>query len=196
MISGHEPRRAPRARLAAALCLAVWTVPAAADDFESILEAIETPRDVPIPFVEKRGNALLAEPLVLTGEAEFGADGTLSKSIETPFRERVVITRDMLELTRDGRTRRLSLQRKDDVRQFYAALRALLEGDAQTLRELFTIETARNADCWRLVLVPAAEPLAAFVGRMVVSGRSSRVLEVRTEHAADDWQSLSFGGAP
>ena len=196
MISGHEPRRAPRARLAAALCLAAWAAPAAADDFESILEAIETPRDVPIPFVEKRGNALLAEPLVLTGDAEFGADGTLSKSIETPFRERVVITRDMLVLTRDGRTRRLSLQRKDDVRQFYAALRALLEGDAQTLRELFTIETARNADCWRLVLVPAAEPLAAFVGRMVVSGRSSRVLEVRTEHAADDWQSLSFGGAP
>ena len=196
MTSGRDPRRARDARLAAALCLAVWAAPTAADDFESILEAIETPRDVSIPFVEKRGNALLAEPLVLTGEVEFSADGALAKTIETPFRERVVITRDRLELTRDGRTRRLSLQRKDDVRQFYAALRALLEGDAQTLRELFTIETARNADCWRLVLVPAAEPLAAFVGKMVVSGRSSRVLEVRTELSADDWHSLSFGGEP
>ena len=176
------------------LCLALSAAPAPADDFESILAGIETPRDVAIPFQEQRGNALLAEPLVLTGEVEFGADGALSKSIETPFRERVVITRDTLELTRDGRTRRLSLQRKDDVRQFHVALRALLEGDVQTLRGLFAIESTRNADCWRLVLVPAGPPLASFVDRMIVSGRSSRVLEVRTEHAADDWQSMSFGG--
>jgi hypothetical protein len=176
------------------LCLAIGPAPAPADDFETILAGIETPRDLAMPFEEKRGNALLAEPLVLRGEVEFSADGALSKSIETPFRERVVISRDTLELTRDGRTRRLSLQRKDDLRQFHVALRALLEGDAPALRELFAIESTRDGDCWRLVLVPAGQPLASFMDRMIVSGRSSRVLEVRTEHAADEWQSMSFGG--
>lgn len=195
MISGHEVKTA----LAAFLIAAAWpAMPAAAltapDAFEAILARIDTPRDVPMPFVERRKNALLAEPLVLTGEAVFNADGSLSKTIETPFRERVTITREALEVTREGRTRRLSLRRKDDLRQFYAALRALLEGDARTLRELFEIEATREAERWQLTMTPTGAPLGRFLESMVISGQGSQVLEIRSAQPGGDWQSLSFAG--
>ncbi|MGH8495495.1 MAG: LolA-related protein [Gammaproteobacteria bacterium] len=181
----------------AVIFLAVFPAAAADSQFEAILARIDTPRGVSIPFVEKRKNPLLEEPLVLTGEVAFDQDGRLSKTIESPFRERVTISRDAVELERDGRTRRLSLRRKDDVRAFYIALRALLEGDAKALNELFEIETTTDAERWTLVLVPAGPPLSEFLESMVISGHSAQVSRIRTVQSEDDWQEMTFdtGGA-
>lgn len=169
----------------------------AAGEVETILARIETPRGVAVPFVERRKNALLEEPLRLTGTVTFGEDGVLSKIIEHPFHERVSISRDAVELERDGRTRRLSLRRKDEVRSFYVALRALLEGDADTLNALFEIEATTGAGRWTLKLVPSGPPLSEFLHCMVIRGRSGRVHLIRTVQSGGDWQEMTFeSGGP
>jgi hypothetical protein len=92
--------------------LLLFSLLAHGNDFDRIAEIIgniDTPRNETIPFVEKRQNQLLEEPLILHGEVLFAEDGTLSKRIERPVQERVTISGDSLELARNGRVRRETL---------------------------------------------------------------------------------------
>lgn len=171
------------------------SAPCHADDalrVAEILEGIDTPRDEPIAFVEKRQNALLEVPLVLYGDVIFTADGALSKQIERPIQERVTITADDMELERDGRTRRVSLDKRTGVRVFYAGMRALLSGDVDELFELFDVAAEESDDRWSIRLVPKDEALRTFVEQLTISGQGGRVIGVHTVQPGGDWQQMSF----
>ena len=87
-----------------------------ADEIARIVSQIDTPRDTPIPFTEQRTNALLTEPLQLAGEILFTEDGTLVKTITSPFSESIRISARKVEMQRDGKSRRVSLRRRPDMR--------------------------------------------------------------------------------
>ncbi len=168
---------------------------AAAGDVDTaaeIFQSLHTPRDVPVAFVERRSNALLTEPMELTGLVVFSAEGVLSKIITDPVRERVMISPDRIRLERDGRARELPISRQKGAREFYLGLRALLDGDLDTVTELFEI-TATRSDAkhdWRIELVPRKQRMKNFVERMVVSGAGSKVTRIRTVQSADEWQEM------
>ncbi len=161
----------------------------------SIVDRIETPRDTPIPFVEQRTSRLLTEPLTLDGEIWFAADGTLSKRIGAPFDEQVTISARRVEMRRNGKVRRLSIERRPDIKAFYAGMQALLAGDVMALYSAFDVAAATDADDWRLELTPKDGQLNRFVARLVISGTGSRVRIVRTEQPGGDWQEMSFAPA-
>ncbi|CAN5266224.1 hypothetical protein BH24PSE2_BH24PSE2_13990 [soil metagenome] len=161
-------------------------------DAGAILERIDTPLDTEMPFIETRMNPLLEEPLHLSGRVTFTSGGELTKLIERPFIERVGIARDHVELERDGEITRLSLRRRPGLRNFYRTLRALLEGDAAALLEMFEARATADGDCWTIVLSPSNEPLREFLERMTIAGRGSQIDRIRTVQAQDDWQELSF----
>lgn len=159
---------------------------------ESIIRGITTPRDTPIPFVERRTNRLLSEPLVLHGEIRFATDGTLSKQIREPFNERITISARRVELQRKDKVRRLSLDRRPDIKAFYVGMQALLAGDALALLQTFDVVASESADGWSLDLTPKEKKLRKFVSRMVISGKAAQVLMVRTEQPDGNWQEMSF----
>jgi hypothetical protein len=168
---------------------------ARADDLlrvAEILDGIETPRDEPISFVEKRQSQLLAEPLILHGHVSFSQDGVLAKNIDRPFRESVRITDERMELERDGKTRRVSLDKRAGVKVFYAGMRALLNGDANALFELFDVTAEDVDERWRIRLIPKADELRTFVEKLTISGRGNQVLTVHTDQPGGDWQEMSF----
>lgn len=159
----------------------------------SILGSIDTPRDEPIPFIERRQSQLLEEPLVLYGEVLFTWDGTLSKHIERPFQERVTISAESMELERKGRVRRVSLDKRPGVKVFYAGMRALLDGDTDALFELFDVSAAAGEEAnWRIELIPKEADLRTFVEQLIISGQGDQVLTVHTDQAGGDWQEMSF----
>jgi hypothetical protein len=170
---------------------------AAADDVDiaaEIFRGLHAPRDVPVAFVERRNNALLSEPLELTGSVVFSAEGELSKIITDPVRESVVISPERIRLERDGRARELPIGRQKGAREFYLGLRALLDGDLDTVMELFEFAATRSDDNgnWRIELVPRKQRMKRFVERMVVSGAGPTVTRIRTVQSADDWQEMIF----
>jgi hypothetical protein len=172
-------------------------VSAVADEMniaQEIFRGLNTPRDVPVAFVEFRGNALLAEPLELRGSVIFSADGELSKIITDPVRESVVISPEHIRLERDGSTREFPLGKQKGVREFYLGLRALLGGDFDTVRELFEISAIRSGDGndWRIELIPRKQRMKRFMEYMIVSGAGSTVTRIRTVQSADDWQEMIF----
>lgn len=172
-------------------------VSAVADEMniaQEIFRGLNTPRDVPVAFVELRGNALLAEPLELRGSVIFSADGELSKIITDPVRESVVISPERIRLERDGSTRELPLGRQKGAREFYLGLRALLGGDFDTVRELFEISAIRSGDGndWRIELTPRKRRMKRFMEYMIVSGAGSTITRIRTVQSADNWQEMIF----
>lgn len=206
MISGRRTDLAwLLAALALTLALALANAPAAgadtptattepvADVVRRIVAGIETPRDTPIPFVEQRTSRLLDEPLTLDGEIWFAGDGTLSKRIGAPFDEQITISARRIELRRDGKFRRLSINRRPDIKAFYAGMQALLAGDVTALYGVFDVAASADADRWQLDLTPRDDQLNRFVARLVISGSGSRVRIVRTEQPGGDWQEMSFG---
>lgn len=176
--------------------LLLFSLLAHGNDFDRIAEIlgnIDTPRNETIPFVEKRQNQLLEEPLILHGEVLFAADGTLSKRIERPVQERVTISADSLELARNGRVRRVSLDKRAGVKVFYAGMRALLDGDTGSLFELFVVSASvGDAENWTIELVPKDADLRTFVEQMIISGQGGQVITVHTDQPGGDWQEMSF----
>lgn len=174
------------------LLAGVVTSAATPEQVESIIRGIDTARDTPIAFVERRTNRLLAEPLTLKGNIQFSADGTLSKQIEAPFDERITISARHVELQRKGKIKRLSLNRRPDIKAFYVGMQALLAGDAATLFESFDVTLTESGDHWSLDLTPKEKKLRKFVAHMVISGIAARVQMVRTEQPDGNWQEMSF----
>jgi len=162
------------------------------EQVESIIRGIETPRDTPIPFVEHRTSQLLTKPLTLNGEIEFTTDGTLSKQVGKPFDEHITISAQRVELRRKDKVRRLSLDRRPDIKAFYVGMQALLAGDVSALFESFDISATESADGWSLELAPREKKLRKFVARLVISGEAAQVRIVRTEQSGGDWQEMSF----
>ena len=175
--------------------LAAASFAATPEQIESVVRGIDTPRDTLIPFVERRANRLLTEPLKISGQILFTADGTLSKQVDPPFDESITISARRVEFSRMGKTRRVSLNRRPDIKAFYVGMQALLAGDASALLDSFEVVSTIDTDHWSLDLVPREEKLRTFVSRMVISGRAGRVLTVRTEQPGGDWQEMSFDPA-
>lgn len=158
-----------------------------------ILSRVETPASSVIPFVELRKNALLEQPMVLSGEIDFSVPGSLSKHITSPFEERVTISSAAVEIERNGETRRLPLKRKKGLVEFYTGLNALLNRDVVTLMALFDVESLSTGDTWSIVLIPTNTSLEKSLERMIITGKKTRVTVVRTVQSEDIWQELSFG---
>ena len=195
MISGTQASVHSRIAAVCTLLLAAGCFAETPDRITAVVRGIDTPRDTPIPFVERRTNALLAEPLTLSGEILFTTDGTLSKKVGPPFDESITISARRVEFSRKGKTKRLALDRRPDIKAFYIGMQALLAGDLPALLDAFEVVATETVDDWRLDLVPREEKLRTFVSRMVISGRAGRVLTVRTEQPGGDWQEMSFDRA-
>lgn len=170
-----------------------------ADELDSvidILNAIEATRSIPILFTERRSSRLLDEPLILSGEITFIEGGALRKQISRPVVESVLISADTIELSRNGKTRRLSMDRRGDLKAFYLGMQALLTGDSQGLLELFEASSSVEQDAWTIDLVPKTAELRKFLSRLTVTGRGSQIRTLLTEQPGGDWQEMSFGIEP
>ncbi len=164
----------------------------ARESIDKILGGLALPDYAPQAFVERRQNKLLTEPLVFRGEVILSSDGTFLKIIDTPFRERVLITNDFLELERNGKTKRLSLQRARGAHGLYAGLRAFLERDIETLLSLFEVAAVETGQSWRVELVPLDSKLKRHVVLMMIAGEGPDIVSIRTMQTEDNWQEMLF----
>jgi hypothetical protein len=172
MTSGTHP---VRATVAALLSLATATLPAAELDEETLLASLARPAPQATGFVEVRHSALLVAPIVISGQLEHRADGTLVRRIESPFRETTELRGENVVVEREGnRTRRFSLDRAPELRGMLASFGALLSGDAATLRRHFPVAVHGAPERWQIELVPQDEKLRARLARIVVDGTGDR----------------------
>jgi len=143
-------------------------------------------------FREERFNPLLQDPLVLTGYLEYPEPGHLVKVVETPFHESMEVDGDQVEISRDGKKRRLSLKNRKPMLVMLQSIESILSGQADALAEHFDTELTGTADNWQLQLVPRSRRLARHLDSMTVKGNGETVDSILFQMDNGDWQRLEI----
>ena len=165
----------------------VWSL-----ELEAVLEKVAVAPPSRVRFVEQRHNRLLKEPMLLTGYLEYVEAGQLRKVIETPFEEAFFITETYIEIERDGKTRRLSLNRSKSIRAILGGIEAILAGQAEKLTSLFHYELSGTNSCWSLRLEPLSEKISGHLSAMHVEGDDDSAKSIRLELKDGEWSLMEF----
>jgi hypothetical protein len=176
-------------------CMAAWVLaadqtPDPPPDGRTIIELAATQPGGRVRFTEQRLNTLLSEPLVFEGYVAMTADGTLTRVVERPFEEKASIDGEQATLERDGKVRRVDLDRRGRGGVYLRTLYALLRGDADALENSFDLEVSGDRDNWQLTLTPAERALGRWLERIVVSGSGEVVERIRMERSNGAWQDM------
>ena len=161
-------------------------------ELETVLKNTAVTPPSKVRFLEQRHNRLLKEPMLLTGYLEYVKTGQLRKVIETPFEEAFFITENYIEIERDGKTRRLSLNRSKPIRAMLGGIEAILAGQAEKLTSLFHYELSGTSSCWSLRLEPLSERISAHLSAMYVEGDDDSAISIRLELKDGEWSLMEF----
>ncbi len=139
-----------------------------------MLKSLARPAPATTPFVEVRYSKLLDRPIVVTGQLEYLEDGTLVRSVSTPFSERTEIRGETVSVQREGKSpRRFSLKRAPELRSMLGGFAAVLGGGRGTLEKDFNIDVTGETEQWKLALTPKSAQAGKYVRDIVIQGTQS-----------------------
>lgn len=191
---------APRSPVSCSTCalLAAFLLPfvstsAWSADLASILASTAVQPPAEIGFREERNNPMFKEPMVLTGQLEYLDAGVLRKVVETPFAEDILVEGNRVVVTRDGKTRKLSLNRSRALKTILGAIEAVLAGDQARLEAAFQCDVSGSADTWSLQMTPLAKAVAKRLSSIEVTGNEQAVTSIRISLPNDEWHQMQIG---
>lgn len=160
--------------LPGAACLAG----AAAASLDDLLKRAAVAKAGEVPFEEEKFVGAVIAPLISRGVLRFEPPDKLVKKTEMPFPETAIVDKDSLRIVNaEGvETTNIGLWVDPDLQLVFDSLRAVLRGDADTLRDLFDTSLTGDAGDWTLTLVPMETgPVPSRVERIVVTGGADRL---------------------
>ncbi|HUF71512.1 MAG TPA: LolA-related protein [Gammaproteobacteria bacterium] len=131
-----------------------------------------------VEFQEERHSPLFDEALLLSGYLEYLDYGVLHKVIESPFSDAFMIDSGEIRLQRDGETRQISLERRDELATIIGGIEAILSGEASLLESLFDYEIFGSITDWSIELKPKSRSVARRVPLLSVSGDGDSVVRI------------------
>jgi hypothetical protein len=176
----------------ATVCLLLASGHAWSLDLQEILENTAVVPPARVGFREERHNPMLKEPILLTGYLEYPQPGHLRKVVETPVEESFLIADGQIEITRDGRTRRLSLGKSKPLQAMLGGIEAILAGQTDKLREAFDMELSGTSDDWLLQLQPKSRQISAHMTGMQVKGDDNAVSSIRIDMKDGEWSLMEI----
>ena len=180
--------RALAAVFAWLLCSPGWSA-----DLASILAATAVEPPARIGFREERHNPMFKEPMVLEGRLEYLDSGTLRKRVEVPFEEDILVADNRITVVRDGKTRRVSLNRSRALKTILGAIEAVLAGNRERLEASFRCEVAAADDGWSLQMTPLSRAVAKRLSSLEVTGNEQAVTSIRISLPNDEWHLMQIG---
>jgi hypothetical protein len=184
--------RSARALLAT-LAVFIASSPARSADLASILAATAVQPPAEIGFHEERHNPMFKEPMVLAGRLEYLDAGVLRKVVEAPFEEDILVEDNRVVVTRDGKTRKLSLNRSRALRTILGAIEAVLAGDQARLEASFQCDASGSAESWSLQMTPLENAVAKRLSSIEVTGDGQAVTSIRISLPNDEWHLMRIG---
>jgi hypothetical protein len=191
--------------LKAALCCAstalmmqhpdvAWAV-----DLQEVLRATAVEPPARVRFREERHNALLENPLILTGYLEYLGPAQMRKVIETPFQETFLIDAAHIEVERDGQVQRIPLRQARSLQAMLAGIEAVLAGNEGRIEKDFRYELGGEKEAWSMRLEPLSRRAARNLVSILVQGDASTVQNIRFNLSNGEWQLIELledGGEP
>jgi len=146
----------------------------AALDADTLLKSLAKPAPAVTPFVEVRYSKLLEQPIVVKGQLEYHADGTLVRAVKDPFQERTEIKGETVTIARVGKSQRtFSLKRAPELRSMLGGFSAVLGGGRADLEKDFNLDVSGETAGWKLALTPKSQLVGKYVRDIVIEGAKS-----------------------
>ena len=130
--------------------------------------------------------------MVLTGYLEYIEAGRLRKVVESPFKEAFLIDADHIEVTRDGKIRKLSLNRNKFLKTMLGGIKAILAGQAEYLTSVFSYELAGTISSWSLRLKPISASASRHLTSLLITGDDTSVTSIRFELKEGEWHLMEI----
>lgn len=137
-------------------------------------------------FVEQRFLRFLDAPVESSGRLSYRPPDRLERITDTPKAESMVLDGDTLSMTRDGKTRSLSVSQLPAVGALVGSIRDLLAGNRSALEKRYRAIAQGDDENWQLVLLPSDAELATLVTRIVVAGQADRIATIEIQQADGD----------
>jgi hypothetical protein len=160
---------------------APWNLPA-------LLAALAQPKALTVRFSEQRHLQYLTEPLRLEGTLSFDPPDRLEKHVLRPKRERMTVEGELITVETNPRDPRVRFFLSDypALGAFVAALRATLNGDAETLERIFLPAMDGTEDSWSLRLTPRMPEVRGTVSEIRIGGSAGRITSIDILEAGGD----------
>jgi hypothetical protein len=159
-------------RLLMLTLLSAATVCSASErDADALITSLAKPAPATIEFTEVRFSRLVREPLVVSGELGYSGPTSLDRRVTTPYRENTSIRGESVKVEREGeKPRSFALKHAPELRGLLTGFSAMLAGDANALRQTFTVAATGSDNAWMLKLQPKDVKAQRRLNRMDVSG--------------------------
>ena len=161
-------------------------------ELEDVLKQVKVTPPDRVAFREERFNSLLKEPMILTGILEYPKTGQLVKIVETPFRESMQVDGDQVEISRDGKKRRLSLKNRNPIKVMLQSIESILSGQADAIADHFKTELTGSNENWQLQLTPRSSRLAAHLESITVEGDCDFIKSILFRMSNGEWQRMEI----
>jgi hypothetical protein len=178
------------------LMLASWISAGEGWTLESLMKVVSLHNRRSLAYIETRASAFLDTPLISRGVLEVSPDGSLVKEQRRPFFQRVTINDRQIRL--EGRAtsiRVISLAELPNIRIFTDGLRALFNGDLETLHHRFETVLEGPRGNWRLRLTPRNAVQGQGVAQLLVRGEAGTIKQIRITETDGDSSLMEFGAS-
>jgi Outer membrane lipoprotein carrier protein LolA-like len=145
----------------------------AAPDIDALLQHLAKPAPASTPFVEVHFSPLLARPLIVAGDLEYGGPDSLARTVRKPYSEHTQIHGDQVTVVRgSGKPRTFSLQHAPELKTLLSSFAALLGGDRQKLEQSFSLTVSGDEAHWSIGLTPRDHHVSQRVSRITLNGEA------------------------
>lgn len=142
-------------------------------------------------FVQEKRLRILKRPLRTEGLMLYRAGRGVCWHTERPVASTLVLGEDELRQLNDDKELVLKAEQQPALFGFSRLFFAALAGQVEGLGDQFELRVAGSEDHWTLGLLPRAEALSRFIGRMELRG-SSRVEQVLMTDREGDITEIRF----
>jgi len=137
-------------------------------------------------FRETKQLALLTAPLETQGVVVFEPPDRLARHTMRPGRSSVVVHGSRVAIRDETGHQILELDEEDPARHFIDSLAVLLRGDAEALRERYTVSFQSDETGWKLELEPRSKPLRRMIASISAGGRGAQLLRMEVRETNGD----------
>jgi hypothetical protein len=147
-------------------------------------------------FTEERFVQGLARPLRASGTLSFKAPDQFSRQTVLPQPESMTVQGKRVTLTRNGRSRQLSLDSVPEMAVLVEAVRGTLSGNTAVLQQHFRARMNGQLSQWALQLEPLDVRLANQISWISLTGRQGEVRSVEVQLADGDRSLMQIEALP
>jgi hypothetical protein len=161
--------------------------------FDELMRLLAERKHGHVTFTETHVLGVLRRPLHSSGELVYDAPDRLEKRTLKPQAEDLVLSGNVLTVSRGGHTHTLDLARHPEIAPWVESIRATLAGDRAALERYFEVSYSGEPAHWKLVLVPRNPDPDASIATVLIEGSGAMPQRFEIRQADGDRSVMTIG---